>query len=68
VKKQVRHPIFGRPVYCNHCGHFLGYENIIEGAVAFYCRYCKDFVKFISETEEMENNEPDETINQKERR
>jgi len=46
--------VFGRAIYCNRCGHFLGYENVIQGAVAFYCRYCKDFIKIISEVEEQD--------------
>lgn len=42
------------PVYCPNCGHFLGYEKIVAGFVAFYCRYCKKYVQFEIEPEDEE--------------
>lgn len=44
----------GEPVHCPTCNHYLGHENIMVGSVAFYCRYCKDYVQIYASINEQE--------------
>lgn len=40
------------PVYCGHCGRFLGYEKVLFGHVKILCPKCKGWT-------EIKNNSDD---------
>lgn len=46
MKPSIENKYEPRELHCTHCGRFLGYENIIEGAINILCPKCKGFTEF----------------------
>jgi len=39
------------PIRCGKCGHFFGFEHLIQGVVFLWCKNCKDWSMVVQDFE-----------------